>query len=388
MSSRAKLVAAFLALVAVSVGLGAAGNEWIRSPSQQVADTDPVEASPITVAVETGTLRHVVRSPGVVEWTDLVQLTLGGEPNGSEPVVTDKPVRPGSSVSVGDVVLEVADRPVILLRGRIPLLRDLKVGSEGADVRRLQEALSDAGFSITDREGFFSGSTAAALRSLYEARGYEPPTAAAEVPDTDEPDADEAGSTAQTSPSVVALRSELLFVPTLPTQLVAAGGAVGELVADPAIILSAVGPSIVTSMNPADADELRVGARVRVVGADGKVRSKGVVARKGPAAAVDGGGFRVAVSVRPLRDWSLREVGAKVDVEVELGGDAPPGLLVPLVAVASDADGENYVATLEDGKLEKVKVEVVDTADGRALLRPNRELSRGDMVLVSGAREP
>lgn len=393
MSSRWKLAAAFVVLGLASAALGVAGTEWIRSPSQRVADAGPVEPSIVTAKVTRGRLDHVIRASGTIDWSGLTELSPGALADGVEPIVTGMPLPPGAQISAGVVVLEVADRPLILLPGEIPLLKNLQPGSEGDDVERLQSALSEVGYAIYDESGVFGDSTAGALTALYEDRGYEPPTApSASPPDEDRAPSDRGrrqDEDEEVEEEVVASRSELLFATNLPKRVVKFGGAIGGRLDDPAITLSTAGPSVEASMNPLDARLLKVGDEVRIVVADGTALSKGVVMKKGSPRSSSDGGLRVPVSVRPERSLSTKDVGKDVQIVAEIG-QAQPGLIVPMSTVAADDRGSLYVTKVRGDDLEQVFVNVVDSVGGRALVRPRSrgELKREDEVVVAEALGP
>ncbi|MCX5210065.1 peptidoglycan-binding protein [Kitasatospora sp. NBC_00240] len=98
-----------------------------------------------------------------------------GAGGGSLPVVTKLPLRAGEQVQEASSVLEVAGRPVFALLGELPVYRDLKPGTAGADVQQLQQALTAAGFPVgADAPGTFGEGTKAAVKGFYTARGYDP----------------------------------------------------------------------------------------------------------------------------------------------------------------------------------------------------------------------
>ncbi|MFE7531083.1 peptidoglycan-binding protein [Kitasatospora sp. NPDC057542] len=54
--------------------------------------------------------------------------------------------KPGSTVSAGQELYRLDDRPVTLLYGQVPMYRDLKTGDSGSDVLQLERNLRDLGF--------------------------------------------------------------------------------------------------------------------------------------------------------------------------------------------------------------------------------------------------
>jgi membrane fusion protein, multidrug efflux system len=77
----------------------------------------------------------------------------------------------GAVVQRGQALYRVDDKPVLLLYGALPAYRELRVGSEGADVRQFEtelRALGYTGFTVDDE---YTSSTAAAVEKLQEAAG-------------------------------------------------------------------------------------------------------------------------------------------------------------------------------------------------------------------------
>ena len=160
------------ALLVTLAGLGAA--RLIKSPGQALADAAPPAPSVITAKVERRVLVDTVVLRGLVSAEQTVEVTPQVGTEDAAPVVTAVRVKPGDPVRAGDVLIEVSGRPVFALPGRIPVYRDLRPGSEGADVRQLQAALRAQGFGSGDLAGTYGEGTEAAVRSFYAAAGYEP----------------------------------------------------------------------------------------------------------------------------------------------------------------------------------------------------------------------
>jgi peptidoglycan hydrolase-like protein with peptidoglycan-binding domain len=77
----------------------------------------------------------------------------------------------GAVVQRGQALYRVDDKPVLLLYGALPGYRELRVGSEGADVRQFEtelRALGYTGFTVDDE---YTSATAAAVEKLQEAAG-------------------------------------------------------------------------------------------------------------------------------------------------------------------------------------------------------------------------
>ncbi|MEU9166844.1 peptidoglycan-binding protein [Streptomyces sp. NPDC048420] len=170
-------------VAAVSVGstlLAAAGfaaSQVIKSPAQAAADTKPPAADVLTAPVERRVLKETVVLRGTVAAGQSVTVTpvaSGGE-GAAEPVVTKLPVNTGDTIRAGQLLLEVSGRPVFVLKGELPVYRDLKPGAKGDDVAQLQKALRDLGHGTgNDPSGTFKAGTKAALQAFYAGLGYDP----------------------------------------------------------------------------------------------------------------------------------------------------------------------------------------------------------------------
>ncbi|MFI7341793.1 hypothetical protein ACIBUY_28100 [Streptomyces sp. NPDC050085] len=90
-------------------------------------------------------------------------------------MVTKLPVTVGQQLKPGQLLLEISGRPVFILRGKLPVYRDLKPGAEGDDVAQLQSALRELHFDVAgDRRGTFGAGTKSALSGFYRSIGYDP----------------------------------------------------------------------------------------------------------------------------------------------------------------------------------------------------------------------
>ncbi|MFF0290220.1 peptidoglycan-binding protein [Streptomyces sp. NPDC005262] len=162
-----------------AVVLSAAGvtaGQLIRSPAQAIADSAAPPPSTLTAQVEYRTLRDSVIVRGTVKAAQSVDVApaVGGAGIGS-PVVTKLPVKAGQELRPGQLLLEVSGRPVFVLKGKLPVYRDLKPGAEGDDVAQLQSSLADLGYSTSgDGNGYFGPRTKTALSAFYESVGYDP----------------------------------------------------------------------------------------------------------------------------------------------------------------------------------------------------------------------
>ncbi len=164
-------------VVAVAVLAGVIGfvaGRQISSPADVAAGVEPPEASLITVPVELRELASTVVSRGDVRLEGSVEVEVDGSVAGEAggvAVVTGLTVGEGEVVDEGDVLIEVAERPVFALVGELPMFRNLGPGSQGDDVTQLQEALVRLGFDVSV-DGTFGESTERAIEQLYLEVGY------------------------------------------------------------------------------------------------------------------------------------------------------------------------------------------------------------------------
>jgi len=80
----------------------------------------------------------------------------------------------GSTVKRGEPLFKVDERPVVELYGSVPLYRTLRVGAVGADVRQLQENLSQLGYQGFTVDGTYTAADAAAVRKWQTDIGLPP----------------------------------------------------------------------------------------------------------------------------------------------------------------------------------------------------------------------
>ncbi|WP_230883096.1 peptidoglycan-binding protein [Streptomyces venezuelae] len=155
---------------------GAFAGTVIKSPAQVAADAEAPPPDVLTAPVERRVLRETVVLRGTVVAGQTVQVApvvAGGE--GATPVVTKTPVALGAAVRPGQVLLEISGRPVLVLKGRLPVYRDLKPGATGDDVAQLQAALAALGHGRGgDEPGVFGAGTKVAVTEFYASVGYDP----------------------------------------------------------------------------------------------------------------------------------------------------------------------------------------------------------------------
>ncbi|MBJ31717.1 MAG: hypothetical protein CL466_09960 [Acidimicrobiaceae bacterium] len=131
------------------------------------------------VAVDVGVDRAIAESVSVRTLTD--EITIRGELRRDElQVVTAAApgkvgavtVSDGETVEAGDLLLSVDGRQVVAVAGDFAFYRSLDVGSEGADVRQLEEVLSAAGHDVGDVDDLYTEETRAGLAAWQAAYSY------------------------------------------------------------------------------------------------------------------------------------------------------------------------------------------------------------------------
>jgi hypothetical protein len=177
-----------LGIIVVAVGLVGVGGWFagsqMQSPADAAAAHRPPKAGPVTVVVVRRSLTASVVAQGSVEFASPQSLALAGPVGSSDsgsgdsgagdPVVqrvTKAPVA-GSEVKEGDVLMQVSGRPVLVLRGSVPMYRTLGPGASGDDVKQLEQALTRLGFDPGGTTGTYGQSDAAAVSRWYRSKGF------------------------------------------------------------------------------------------------------------------------------------------------------------------------------------------------------------------------
>jgi len=131
------------------------------------------------VAIDAGVDRAIAESVSIRTLTD--EITIQGELRRDElQVVTAAApgkvgaviVSDGDTVEAGDLLLSLDGRQVVAVDGDFAFYRSLDVGSEGADVRQLEEILSAAGHHVGEVDDLYTEETRAGLAAWQSARGY------------------------------------------------------------------------------------------------------------------------------------------------------------------------------------------------------------------------
>jgi HlyD family secretion protein len=301
-----------------------------------------------TTPIKRGRLVNELDAAGtVVRGRERPVTVLASNLDGAQPIVTRVRVHGGSRLVEGRPVVEIAGRPTIVLRGAIPMYRDLRRGAQGGDVAQLQRALERLGYTIDDSPGRFGVDTAAAAVALFRARGYD---LAALQPAT---------SSAATRLSPRALRritvpaSSVVFLPRLPAEVSGVFAHVGKALSGPVLSVSSGAPQVNVAVDPAQVSTLRRGLRAAVY--IGSRRLDGRVERVGSSGAVT---LRVTAAKHSLR------VHQPVRVTIALGSSRGRVWSVPYSAVFTAPDGGTFIRLKLRNGWRRVPVRLGYSANG------------------------
>lgn len=259
----------------------------------------------------------------------------------------------GAPAEPGAVLVRVAQQPTIVLAGTVPMYRELRAGSTGADVAQLEAGLAAMGYEGFTADDSYTPKTADAVRRWQEDVGA---TVTGAVP-----------------------LSAVVFLAE-PGRVDSRWVRAGDLVSPGAALLDVTGTAHVVSLTAdvADRNVLAVGtpATVTLAGGEevtGAVTSLQVVAAPETAGGAGGGGLggesgaeesSLAVEITLDAPAAPELVGSPVDVAVVVEERADV-LVVPvnaLLALAEGGYGLEVVA--DDGTTRVVAVEAGLFADG------------------------
>jgi hypothetical protein len=165
-----RLLLVILAVCAACAG-GALGAIFILNP--MIESTAPTSPIMVTAAVESTVLTKSIVVRGSLNYSEQTDLAISAI---DDAYVTSMTTAANDQVAEGAHVLDVNDRPIIVLQGLVPAYRAMTIGCEGTDVRQLTEALNRLGL-LAEPSDTYSQTTAQAVESLYTSIGYTPPAA-------------------------------------------------------------------------------------------------------------------------------------------------------------------------------------------------------------------
>ena len=438
-----RLVALLAAVAIVSLLLGIVVMQFIVSPAELAARTAAPEAGPVTAPVEERVIENTVVTRGEVTHAGAVEAQIEVAGMEERPVVTGRVPEAGDELKAGEVALEVAGRPVIVLPGALPAYRDLRVGLRGPDVTELKKAL--AGFDLWAGDpgtDIYDADTALAVGALYDRVGYAAQTGGDEaqealrtaergVRDAEVTlgglgnrsgaeataandalfDAQEALAKAQSDvlPSLPA--SEVLVLSELPRRVDEVSVARGDVLQGSAMQVSGATLAITGTVGKQDADLMKEGQAATFTGPDGQELAAKVESVAAPekgkkpdqggedgedGSSGDGGGdstdasrFTVTLipeDLSPEQVDALRDTNVRLRVPVESTDGAV--LAVPIAALSAGPGGEDRIELALDEAGRKAEGADTVTIDVQAGLAADGfvEIASDDDRVIVGAK--
>lgn len=372
------LVIVALALVAASGGLLLSAS--IKSPAQQAAEVKAPGLTRLTAPVQDTVIRNTVQANGVISKPPQISSLSGGGGAASaggnaQQVVTRIFRPPGSYVSPGSVIIEVAGQPFFAFQGKVPAYRDMAPGESGSDIAQLQAGLVSLGFGIgADASGVYGRGTAAAVAAFYSRLGYTAPAV-------------NIGPKADRGAEVPL--SEIMFVPRFPARVAKLGGKVDSIASGSLVTLTLGTPQIRGQLNPAYAALVRPGMHVTITTQGSPAVAHGTIAsvtrRAQTSGSVSGGlydPFYLKLS-QPLPS----SMGPGQDVIMSIRAARSHGrvLAVPEAALFGGQDGRDYVSKVTGpDSASRIPVTIVTTGDGLVGVAPSQPgaLKAGDQVVT------
>lgn len=368
---------AFVILVTALPALGYSIGRRAPTTAEGIANAAPPARQPITARLELRPLdaREAFRG-SVVADIDTVEIRV------SEPaVVTAVLVRGQDLVEPGIVVVELDDRPVIVLTGVFPLLDDLAPGSTNSTVTQLQRNLIDLGLLEAEPTGTFDTQTQRAVLALYERVGYPPP----------DPVGPEGRSLARLlrdrdpKTGVPLPAAEIVFVRDLPRLVTVTHVEPGDIIEgdQPAIDLMMASPYVVIQLRDSERQLFRTGANVSLEFNNDLTMPGTVRALEEVTDPEDPGSRRLLATVTPSEVLGSDLIGSGARVLVG-AADEEPRLLAPATALFAAADGSFYVTKQNaNGTFQDIPVTPGVAIGGYVTLEGlTGELTDGDLVIV------
>ncbi|MFV2099311.1 peptidoglycan-binding protein [Micromonospora sp. LOL_014] len=316
-------------------------------------------------------------------------------------MVTAVPVSVGDRVGIGDVLVEVSGRPLILLPGKFPAYRQLVRGDTGPDVRQLQTALRQ--LYGTPVNGRLDERTETDIRRLYAAAGYPPPLA--EQPAQPPADPSDPPPSDPPPPALLLPADELIFLPDVPASVGALPAKVGDNGSGPLVSLTSGGWQIAVPLSPElerILTDLPSQAQFRLDGPGGAplttpdvrssvtpfdTRQQEGASGDIPAEATADYDQRMAVFTLPEPPDGA-QIGHGRQIVLERGRSPDDDPVIPASALWTRTDGSVSVSMIDRGEVVHLEVEVLLSVDGRAAVRPiTGNLPVGAEVVVAATRD-
>lgn len=347
--------------VAVVVAAPLAAGVAYAARSQPESPEPPAAVVTGTADVTRDTLTERIPISGVLGYAGSSTVDHQGAPG----VLTAAP-GPGDTIRRGGVLFRVADAPVRLLLGRVPVYRDFRYGmTDGPDVRQLERNLVAMGFDPNRRmtvDRHFSAATAAAIRRWEASWGrkwYQ-----------------RTGRLTQ---------GQVVFLPA-PLRVTEVQVRVGAAVAPGATVLTGTSTdrAVIAQLDTSQRGSVRVGDRVEVFLPDtdpipGRVTEVGQVAttatdddEQGPDMAT----VPLTIAVRVPRGFGLDQAPVNVDITTGVRENV---LVIPIAALLARPGG-GYQVRLAGGPMTPVEPGSFDETTGQVEITSG--LTEGQSVEV------
>lgn len=318
--------------------IAAAAGVWAtRATLESPIGAEPT-VRPSLYTVRQGTVSRIVSFVAEARW-ETVPLAI----NAASGTVTTVEVAAGSAVDTGQMLYSVDLRPTVAAVGSVPAFRDISLGLRGADIEQLQRFLAESGHYEGALDGIFDPATVAAVEAWQGQLGVEP--------------------------DGIVRRSDVLFVPELPTRIApSAELRVGLQLSggEPVIERLPEAPAFTITLGADQADLVPLTASVVVHHSagvwDGSIASSTTRPTGELVLALEG------VDGTPLCGAACDAVPVGEPVLYATDLVAVPettGPLVPVSALRTSPDGAVTIVT-EQGV--ETPVEIVAAAEGRAVV--------------------
>lgn len=350
MRTAKKVVIGVTACLLTALALG--GMLWWKPWNAAAAGADEQSGTSeaVVVPLERGTLATSTKLTGRISYGDPIALPA------SAGMLTGLP-EAGMEIGRGATVYENEGRPVTLMVGARPFWRELSVGSEGEDVRQLQQNLADMGYYdyyVGDKYDWY---TEQAVKAWQKDLGVEK--------------------------TGVFLPSDVVVTSAAPVRIDRVTGKLGESGVSPATYTSPE-RQISAPLTSGLEKEIEVGQKVEVKLTDGSVL-EGAVTDIIPGKPATGEEEEVKaqaiIRAEGIEDASPGEV--RIAAIHEGDSDA---LLVPITALLANADGQYAVEVkrMANGQstIVRVPVEIGRVSNTKAEILSG-DVAEGDNVVVS-----
>lgn len=404
-------------LVIGASAIGIAGfvvGSQIESSSDALARAEPPAPTILTVPVEFSELDLSIVRRGTARFVESIDVAAPQWNSSSLPIVTRAPTS-GETIGEGEVLFELAGRPIVVLEGNIPMFQEFVYGATGDDVAQLQSALARLGFDPGPIDGVYGPLTRAAAAALFDGLDYtldpvdrDEHSLIDEASDrvvqankayddavvADEPAAEllqelerarrDARRVEADAAGVVAIGT-LLFLPQMPVQVGQVFVGLGQLVDGPVMSLTGSNVIVETSLPPDFVSYATLGLEVELTGSSTGVRATGTIQELD---AVPGtrnvGPANYYLAIRVVgEDAVTLTADDSILVTIPLSSTRGPVLSVPVSALVERPDGTVVVSVLDGEVTRSVTVRVGLVAQGIAEVESvSGSLAAGDLVVI------